>query len=144
MNFIATIAIILLFICSASASDWKSAEFIAAADASQPILIPSNFFVSKYGKGKYRFEGVNGLGKDDCIYLFFEQESTMQKSDDTEWKIVEDSSFPVGTILFERIMKNPFEPANSVDAATLRLRVIGKIKSELARLKSIADEIVNQ
>lgn len=144
MNLIATIAIILLSICSASASDWKTAEFIAAADASQSFLIPSNFFVSKYGKGKYRFEGVNGPGKDDCIYLFFEQESTKDKSENTEWRIVEDSSFPDGTIIFERIMNNPFEPGNSVDAATLRLRVLGKSKSELARLKGIADEIVNQ
>jgi len=144
MNFVAIIAITLLSICSAFASDWKTAEFIATSDASLSILIPPDFSVSKYGKGKYRLDGVNSQGKVNCIFLLFEPESTLEKSDKTEWKLVEDLSLPTGTSVFEKTIKNPFEPTNQADAAILRVRVTGKSETISAELKGLADQITKK
>lgn len=144
MNFIATIAITLLSICSAVASDWKTAEFIADSDASLAILIPPNLSVSKYGKGKYRLDGVNSQGKVNCIFLFFEPEGTLEKSDETEWKLVKDPSLPAGTSIFEKIIRNRFEPTSQADAAMLRVRVTGKSETISAELKSVADQITKK
>ena len=122
------------------AADWKAADFIAPADASKPIMIPPNFFTSQIGKGKYRLDGPDSQGKVNCIFLFFEPEDP-QRTVPSPWAQIEDASFPHGTEIRERVIRNPFGATGS---ALLRIRVTAKDKNIADSLIQIADSILTK
>lgn len=143
--YIAVTAFALLTLSVPSfATEWKAAEFISESDATRPIQIPTSFSVSKYGKGKYRLDGDRSYGQVNCIFLSFEPNIAKVSKVHHDWEKIEDATLPSGTMIYEKVIVNPFEPKAPAGPIALRIRVTGDKDATVDELKSAANQIISK
>ncbi len=72
----------LLLAITAFGAGTKKASDIAwnSDECSNPLLLPEHFYVSKYGKGKYRVDGMMSQGHFNCIYISFQASDSLDSA----------------------------------------------------------------
>jgi hypothetical protein len=126
--------------------EWKVSQIgFDRFESTNPLKIPKDFAVSKFGKGKYRLDGMDSFGRLNCIFFFFEPVPANETpKQELEWKEEQMDVEGKTIIRKEAVILNPFVRQNDDSRALLRVRVdVAVAKKELAAsLSQIAEQII--
>ena len=121
----------------------KAVTVISPLDSTNPLVMTTDFCVSKYGQGCYRIDGANSYGKLNCIFFLFEPASKPEVTEkEVKWteSVLESEGKKI--LRKEALLLNPLPRKENPLAAILRIRVDAANKELLSSLSQRAEEIL--
>jgi len=132
-----------------AAEEWATTSFFSPADVgdmgTRKFQVPKGWSVSKYGKGKYRFDGPDSRGQLNCIFYTFESaDEATQTADLTTWApstaLIQDQK----AIVREALYPNPFMETPAPASAMLKVRLTAMDGEIADKLQETAQAILNK
>lgn len=136
------LAIVLLFLL-ASPGAIRAAEFdyFKPGERAQPLVLPENYLVSKYGRGLYRIDGMESHGRLNCIFLTFTatppEGATAAASLDWKTEQVEVEGRKI--VRLSAVLANPFPREASADGDVLSVRIDALTPAVAEELRRVAE-----
>ena len=156
-TILSTLLVILAIAIAPANASKPSAVAWSPNECSKPLMLPERYFVSKYGKGKYRIDGMESKGRLNCIFIQFQDTDTLEpqsipdartssfmiKGEEAKWRTYEVTADGASFVRREALIRNILPRQKEGDAAGfILLRIDGASQAIVDELTAVAEKIL--
>lgn len=129
------------------AQETREFDYFRPMERSDPLTLPENFSLSKFGRGLYRIDAFEfSRGRLNCLFLTFTATppAGTTASSTLIWKTERTEAEGKSIIRVSAVLANPFAREAGTEGDVLTVRIDALDETVAAKLRTIAEGIIRR